>query len=68
MQDATPPGPHFLDTPGVRTLLTRGMLAVSDALADAYAQGRFVCVLADAGVGKTFAVHTAARRLGELFA
>ncbi|MFF8868420.1 AAA family ATPase [Streptomyces sp. NPDC015139] len=42
------------------------MLAVGDALADAYAQGRFVCVLGDAGVGKTFAVHTAGRRLGEL--
>ena len=42
------------------------MLAVGDALADAYAQGRFVCVLGDAGVGKTFAVHTAARRFGEL--
>ncbi|MEV5880905.1 ATP-binding protein [Streptomyces sp. NPDC052101] len=47
-------------------MLTPGMLAVGDALADAYAQGRFVCVLGDAGVGKTFAVHTAARRLGEL--
>ncbi|MEU7061495.1 ATP-binding protein [Streptomyces sp. NPDC046197] len=49
----------------MRTLLTPGMLAVGDALADAYAQGRFVCVLGDCGVGKTFAVHTAARRLGE---
>ncbi|MCT2588367.1 ATP-binding protein [Streptomyces sp. N2-109] len=29
-------------------------------------RGRFVCVLGEAGVGKTFAVHTAARRLGEL--
>ena len=66
MEDTAPPGLHFLDTPGVRTLLTPGMLAVGDALADAYAQGRFVCVLGDAGVGKTFAVHTAARRLGEL--
>ncbi|AVH93683.1 ATP-binding protein (plasmid) [Streptomyces sp. WAC00288] len=66
LEDAAPPGLHFLDTPGVRTLLTPGMLAVGDALADAYAQGRFVCVLGDAGVGKTFAVHTAARRLGEL--
>ncbi|MFF3396197.1 AAA family ATPase [Streptomyces sp. NPDC002669] len=66
MEDAAPSGLHFLDTPGVRTLLTPGMLAVGDALADAYSQGRFVCVLGDAGVGKTFAVHTAARRLGEL--
>ncbi|KPI31945.1 AAA ATPase [Actinobacteria bacterium OV450] len=66
VEDAAPPGLHFLDTPGVRTLLTPGMLAVGDALAEAYAQGRFACVLGDAGVGKTFAVHTAARRLGEL--
>ncbi|MFE6050421.1 AAA family ATPase [Kitasatospora sp. NPDC056446] len=66
LEDAAPPGLHFLATPGVRTLLTPGMSAVGDALADAYAQGRFVCVLGDAGVGKTFAVHTAARRLGEL--
>ncbi|MFH8442311.1 AAA family ATPase [Streptomyces sp. NPDC018026] len=66
MEDAAPPGLHFLNTPGVRTLLTPGMLAVGEALVDAYAQGRFVCVLGGAGVGKTFAVHTAARRLGEL--
>ncbi|MFJ4478770.1 AAA family ATPase [Streptomyces xanthochromogenes] len=66
MEDAAPPGLHYLQTPGLRTLLTPGMLAVGDALADAYAQGRFVCVLGDAGVGKTFAVHTAARRFGEL--
>ncbi|MFG3117471.1 AAA family ATPase [Streptomyces sp. NPDC048197] len=66
MEDAAPPGLHFLDAPCVRTLLTPGMLAVGESLADAYAQGRFVCVLGDAGVGKTFAVHTAARRLGEL--
>jgi hypothetical protein len=66
MQDAAPLGLHFLDAPGVRTVLTPGLLAVGEALADAYAQGRFVCVLGGAGVGKTFAVHTAARRLGEL--
>ncbi|MFF3343559.1 AAA family ATPase [Streptomyces flavidovirens] len=66
MEDAAPPGLHYLQTPGLRTLLTPGMLAVGDTLADAYAQGRFVCVLGDAGVGKTFAVHTAARRFGEL--
>ncbi|RZE85450.1 ATP-binding protein [Streptomyces albidoflavus] len=66
MEDAAPSGLHFLDTPGMRTVLTPGMLAVGDALADAYSQGRFVCVLGEAGVGKTFAVHTAARRLGEL--
>ncbi|MFC7963272.1 AAA family ATPase [Streptomyces cinereoruber] len=50
----------------MRTVLTPGMLAVSDTLAAAWAEGRFVCVLGGAGVGKTFAVHTAARRLGEL--
>ncbi|WP_053695319.1 ATP-binding protein [Streptomyces sp. NRRL F-5755] len=65
LDDAAPPL-HYHQTAGLRTLLTPGMLAVGDALADAYAQGRFVCVLGDAGVGKTFAVHTAARRLGEL--
>ncbi|MBF6047984.1 AAA family ATPase [Streptomyces sp. NRRL B-1677] len=65
LDDAAPPL-HYHQTTGLRTLLTPGMLAVGDALADAYAQGRFVCVLGDAGVGKTFAVHTAARRLGEL--
>ncbi|MFF7638558.1 AAA family ATPase [Kitasatospora sp. NPDC008050] len=66
LEDAAPPDLHFLATPGLRTLLTPGVLAVADALADAYAQGRFVCVVGDAGVGKTFAVHTTARRLGEL--
>ncbi|KKZ69963.1 hypothetical protein XF35_41110 [Streptomyces platensis subsp. clarensis] len=66
MGHAAPTGLHFLGTPGLRTLLTPGLLAVGDALADAYAKGRFVCVLGQAGVGKTFAVHTAARRLGEL--
>jgi hypothetical protein len=66
VEDAAAPDLHFLATPGLRTLLTPGMLAVAGALADGYAQGRFVCVLGDAGVGKTFAVHAAARRLGEL--
>ncbi|MER6105154.1 ATP-binding protein [Streptomyces sp. NPDC001832] len=66
MEETAPPGLHYLQTPGLRTLLTPSMLAVGDALADAYAQGRFVCVLGAAGVGKTFAVHTAARRVGEL--
>ncbi|MYT16935.1 AAA domain-containing protein [Streptomyces sp. SceaMP-e96] len=65
-EDAAPPSLHYLQTPGLRTLLTPGMLAAGDALADAYAKGRFVGVLGAAGVGKTFAVHTAARRLGEL--
>ncbi|MEV6058210.1 ATP-binding protein [Streptomyces sp. NPDC052107] len=64
VDDAAPPGLHFLAVPGVRTLLTPGMLAVGEALADACAQRRFLCVLGDAGVGKTFAVRTAAHRLG----
>ena len=66
VEAAAPPGLHFLAVPGVRTLLTPGMLAVGDALPKAYAQRRFLCVLGDAGVGKTFAVHAAGRRLGEL--
>ncbi|GAB7036114.1 AAA family ATPase [Streptomyces platensis] len=61
---AAPVGLHFLATPGVRTLLTPGVLAVQGALADAYAQRRFLCVLGDAGVGKTFAVRTVACRIG----
>lgn len=65
-QDAAPPGLHFLAVPGLRTLLTPGMLAVGDALPKACAQRRFLCVLGDAGVGKTFAVHVVGRRLGEL--
>ena len=64
VDDVAPPGLHFLAVPGVRTLLTPGMLAVGEALADACAQRRFVCVLGDAGIGKTFAVRTAAHRLG----
>jgi AAA domain len=64
VDDPAPSGLHFLAVPGVRTLLTPGMLAVGEALADACAQRRFLCVLGDAGVGKTFAVRTAARRLG----
>ncbi|WNM32719.1 ATP-binding protein [Streptomyces sp. Li-HN-5-11] len=65
VEDAAP-GLHFLAVPGVRTLLTPGMLAVGDVLPKAYAQRRFLCVLGDAGVGKTFAVHAVGRRLGEL--
>ncbi|MEU9398040.1 AAA family ATPase [Streptomyces sp. NPDC048324] len=65
-QDAAPPGLYFLAVPGLRTLLTPGMLAVGDALQGACAQRRFLCVLGDAGVGKTFAVHVVGRSLGEL--
>ncbi len=64
VRDAVPPGLHFLAVPGVRALLTPGMLAVGDALADACVQRRFLCVLGDAGVGKTFAVRSVAHRLG----
>ncbi|MCX4474859.1 ATP-binding protein [Streptomyces cellulosae] len=63
--DAVSPGLHFLRVEGMRTLLTPAMLAVGGALADAAAERRFLCVLGDAGVGKTFAVHAAARRLGD---
>lgn len=57
---------HFLRIEGTRTLLTPGMLAVGGALADAVAKRRFLCVLGDAGIGKTFAVHAAGRRLGDV--
>ncbi|WP_244201670.1 ATP-binding protein [Streptomyces diastatochromogenes] len=40
--------------------MTPGLAAVRHALADAHQQQRFLCVLGDAGVGKTFAVHTTA--------
>ncbi|MGW0827192.1 AAA family ATPase [Streptomyces sp. NPDC002845] len=63
--DAASPGLHFLRVEGMRTLLTPAMLAVGGALADAAAKRRFLCVLGDAGIGKTFAVHAASRRLGE---
>lgn len=62
--DAASSGLHFLHVDQMRTLLTPGMLAVGASLADAVAQRRFLCVLGDAGVGKTFAVRTAARRYG----
>ncbi|OKI04036.1 hypothetical protein A6A06_38720 [Streptomyces sp. CB02923] len=64
--DAALSGLHFLRVEGMRTLLTPAMLAVGLALAAAAAERRFLCVLGDAGVGKTFAVHAATRRLGEL--
>ncbi|MEV8457746.1 ATP-binding protein [Streptomyces sp. NPDC052095] len=64
VDDLAPSSLHFLAVPGVRTLLTPGMLAVGEALADACGQRRFLCVLGDAGVGKTFAVRTVARCLG----
>ncbi|MEU3219817.1 ATP-binding protein [Streptomyces sp. NPDC006971] len=51
---------HFLNLAGARTILTPGLAAVDHALADAHQQQRFLCVLGDAGVGKTFAVHHAA--------
>lgn len=63
-EDAAPPGLHFLPVPGIRTLTTPATTATQDALTTARAQRRFLCVLGDAGVGKTFAVHTAARRSG----
>ncbi|MFD9795494.1 AAA family ATPase [Streptomyces sp. NPDC059070] len=56
-----PPELHFLSLPGARTVLTPGLEAVDHALAEACQQRRFLCVLGDAGVGKTFAVHHAAR-------
>ncbi|MEU5798725.1 ATP-binding protein [Streptomyces sp. NPDC047813] len=64
--DAVSSGLHFLRVEGMRTLLTPAMLAVGDALADAVARRQFLCVLGDVGIGKTFAVQAAARRLGEL--
>lgn len=51
---------HFLSLTGARTVMTPDLQAVQHALADAYQQQRFLCVLGDAGVGKTFAVHTTA--------
>ncbi len=51
---------HFLSPAGARTVVTPGLTAVRHALADAHQQQRFLCVLGDAGVGKTFAVHTTA--------
>ncbi|WP_326701511.1 ATP-binding protein [Streptomyces sp. NBC_01754] len=42
---------------GARTVLTPGLTDVDSALADAHRQRRFLCVLGDAGLGKTFAVH-----------
>ncbi|MFB6815409.1 AAA family ATPase [Streptomyces sp. NPDC056347] len=63
--DAALSGLHFLQVEGVRALLTPAMLAVGGALADAVAERQFLCVLGDPGVGKTFAVHVAARWLGD---
>ncbi|MEW2086889.1 ATP-binding protein [Streptomyces sp. NPDC005283] len=51
---------HFLSLAGARTVVTPALTAVQHALADAHQQQRFLCVLGDAGVGKTFAVHTTA--------
>ncbi|MGI5192079.1 AAA family ATPase [Streptomyces sp. CA-288835] len=51
---------HFLSLAGARTVATPGLTAVQRALADAHRQQRFLCVLGDAGVGKTFAVHATA--------
>ncbi|WP_326647283.1 MULTISPECIES: ATP-binding protein [unclassified Streptomyces] len=51
---------HFLSLAGARTVITPGLTAVGHALVDAYQQQRFLCVSGDAGVGKTFAVHTTA--------
>ncbi|MEU3976769.1 ATP-binding protein [Streptomyces bacillaris] len=64
--DADSSGLHFLQVEQMRTLLTPGMLAVGAALADAASERRFLCVLGDVGIGKTFAVHAAGRRLGDL--
>ncbi|MEU9763955.1 ATP-binding protein [Streptomyces sp. NPDC047987] len=52
---------YFLNLAGARTVLTPGLAAAENALDSAYRQRRFLCVLGDAGVGKTFAVHHAAR-------
>ncbi|WP_343245068.1 ATP-binding protein [Streptomyces sp. SID14478] len=61
LAEAAAPGHlHFLGLTGARTVDTPGLRAVDDALADAHQQRRFLCVLGDAGVGKTFAVHHAA--------
>ncbi|WP_246040813.1 ATP-binding protein [Streptomyces cadmiisoli] len=54
---AAPRRLHFLGLAGARTVATPSLAAVEDALADAHGQRRFLCVLGDAGVGKTFAVH-----------
>ncbi|MFC5919149.1 hypothetical protein ACFP1B_37790, partial [Streptomyces pulveraceus] len=54
---ATPRRLHFLSLAGARTVLTPGLTDVDSALADAHRQRRFLCVLGDAGLGKTFAVH-----------
>lgn len=51
---------HFLGLAGARTVATPSLTAVEDALVDAYRQRRFLCVLGDAGVGKTFAVRHSA--------
>lgn len=51
---------HFLSLAGARTVMTPGLKAVGHALADAHQQQRFLCISGDAGVGKTFAVHTTA--------
>ncbi|MGY3056267.1 hypothetical protein ACVWZD_008754 [Streptomyces sp. TE3672] len=57
---AAPQELHFLSLAGARTVVTPGLTEVENALADAHQQRRFLCVLGDAGVGKTFAVHQAA--------
>ncbi|MEU6394726.1 ATP-binding protein [Streptomyces sp. NPDC046939] len=58
---AAPGHLHFLHLAGARTVVTPGLRAADDALAAAHQQRRFLCVLGDAGVGKTFAVHYVAR-------
>ncbi|PZT71606.1 MULTISPECIES: ATP-binding protein [unclassified Streptomyces] len=57
---AAPQYLHFLNLAGARTVLTPGLAAAENALDGAYRQRRFLCVLGDAGVGKTFVVHHAA--------
>ncbi|MFF1322401.1 AAA family ATPase [Streptomyces chartreusis] len=51
---------HFLSLAGARTVMTPGLTDVGRALADAHQKQRFLCISGDAGVGKTFAVHTTA--------
>ncbi|MES9594344.1 ATP-binding protein [Streptomyces sp. NPDC094045] len=57
---AVPRQLHFLGLAGARTVVAPGLTDVDGALAYAHRQRRFLCVLGDAGLGKTFAVHHAA--------
>jgi hypothetical protein len=60
---AAPRHLHFLNLAGARTVATPGLAALESALTEAHRQRRFLCVLGDAGVGKTFSVHHTAHAL-----